>query len=339
LDTGLNEKDFRREKLMNKTRYLIIVGIVVAAVALAILFYTILGNHRPVITSLVAEPAKILPRQSCQIVCNATDPDGDELSYGWSASGGTISGITIAGEEATVTWTAPGSAGFYDVTVIVMDSCGSAVTDSVTITVRTNTSPAINNLTADADWTLPLGSLNVTCDASDPDGDELSYEWSTDGGDISGTGAVVNWIAPQGVGIYNVTVVVNDGYGGSATTTLPITVAPEQPPIIQELRITNDRDGGCYLKKDSGGYKVGQGKVYDIECIVADTSMELSYEWSCTGGELSGEGSLATWTAPNTTTKVTITVIVSDIARNMASKNLVLSVVGCSPCTFGSCVK
>jgi hypothetical protein len=272
-------------------------------------------------------------------VCNATDPDGDELSYGWSASGGTINGITIAEEEAMVTWTAPGSAGFYDVTVIVMDSRGSAVTDSVTITVRTNTSPAINSLTANADWTLPSGSLNVTCNATDPDGDELSYEWSTDGGDISGTGAVVNWIAPQGVGIYNVTVVVNDDYGGSATTTLPITVAPEQPPIIQELRITNDRDGGCYLKKDTGGYKVGQGKVYDIECIVADTSMELSYEWSCTGGELSGEGSLATWTAPNTTTKVTITVIVSDIADNMASKNLVLSVVGCSPCTFGSCVK
>lgn len=324
---------------MNKPRYLIIVGIVVAAVALAILFYTILGNHRPVITSLVAEPATILPRQSCQIVCNATDPDGEELSYGWSASGGTISGITIAGEEAMVTWIAPGSAGFYDVTVIVIDSRGSAITDSVTITVRTNTPPAINNLTADADWTLPLGSLNVTCDASDHDGDELSYEWSTDGGDISGSGAVVNWIAPQGFGIYNITVVVNDGYGGSATTTLPITVAPEQPPIIQELRITNDRDGGCYLKKDSEGYKVGQGKVYDIECIVADTSMGLSYEWSCTGGELSGEDSLATWTAPNMTTKVTITVIVSDIARNMASKNLVLSVVSCSPCTFGSCVK
>jgi hypothetical protein len=272
-------------------------------------------------------------------VCNATDPDGDELSYGWSASGGTISGITIAGEEATVTWTAPGSAGFYDVTVIVMDSRGSAVTDSVTITVRTNTSPAINSLTADADWTFPSGSLNVTCNASDPDGDELSYEWSTDGGDISGMGAVVNWTAPQEVGIYNVTVVVNDGYGGSATTTLPISIAPEQPPIIQELRITNDRDGGCYLKKDSGGYKVGQGKVYDIECIVADTSMELSYEWSCTGGNVSGEGSTITWTAPNTSVKVTITVIVSDIAGNMASKNLVLSVVGCSPCTFGSCVK
>lgn len=319
---------------MNKTRYLIIVGIVVAAVALAILFYTILGNHRPVITSLVAEPAKVLPRQSCQIVCNATDPDGDELSYGWSASGGTISGM-----GTTVTWTAPGSAGLYDVTVIVMDSRGSAATDSVTITIRTNASPAINNLTADADWTLPLGSLNVTCAASDPDGDELSYEWSSDGGDISGTGAVVNWIAPQGVGICNVTVVINDGYGGSATATLPITVASEQPPIIQELRITNDRDAGCYLKKDSGGYKVGQGKVYDIECIVADTSTELSYEWSCTGGGLSGEGSLVTWTAPNTTSKVTITVIVSDIADNMASKNLVLSVVSCSTCTFGSCVK
>jgi hypothetical protein len=230
----LNGKDFRREKPMSKKGYLVIVGIVVAAVALAILFYTILGNHRPVITSLVAEPAKVLPRQSCQIVCNATDPDGDELSYGWSASGGTINGITIAGEEAMVTWTAPGSAGFYDVTVIVMDSRGSAVTDSVTITIRTNISPAINSLTADADWTLPLGSLNVTCNASDPDGDELSYEWSTDGGDISGTGAVVNWIAPQGVGIYNVTVVVKSCV--SQTTVTEVATSRKTPGDIKSGR-------------------------------------------------------------------------------------------------------
>ena len=108
---------------MNKKRYLVIVGIVVAAVALSILFYTMLANHRPVITSLEAEPERVLPRGSCQIVCNATDPDGDELIYGWSAGGG---GIT--GEGATVTWTAPGSVGSYNVTVIVIDSRGGEVT-------------------------------------------------------------------------------------------------------------------------------------------------------------------------------------------------------------------
>ena len=313
---------------MNKKRYLVIVGIVVAAVALSILFYTMLANHRPVITSLEAEPERVLPSVSCQIVCNATDPDGDELSYGWSADGG---GIT--GEGATVTWTAPRSVGSYNVTVMVLDGCGGGVIKKVTIEVRANKPPTITSLIADADWTTPSGSLNVTCDASDPDGDELSYEWTATAGNITGTGPEVIWTAPQEVGIYYITVVVTDGHGSSDTRTLSPSVAPEQPPIIEALLITTDRYGHCYLKKYSGGYYVGKEQKYDIECIVSDTSIELFYEWSCTGGERSGEGSMITWTAPSTSGKVTVTVIVSDIAGNMASKNIILNVVSCSGCT------
>ena len=313
---------------MNKKRLLIIIGIVVVVVVvLAILFDTMLANHRPAITSLEAEPERVIPQGSCQIVCNATDRDGDELSYNWSASEG---GIT--GEGATVTWTAPRFEGSYNITVTVTDGRGGEDTDYVIITVRANKSPTITSLIADADWTFPLGSLQVTCDASDPDGDELSYEWSASGGNITGTGPEVTWTAPQEVGVYNITIVVRDSYGGSDTRTVPISVAPEEPPIIEQLLITAEH---CYLKKYSGGYYVGKEQMYDIECIVSETNIELSYEWSCTGGELSGKGSLVTWTAPNTTGKVTITVIVSDIAGNMASKNLVLSVVSCSTCTFG----
>jgi hypothetical protein len=317
---------------MNKKRYLIIVGIVVAAVVIAVVLDTMLVNHRPVIASLGAEPERVLPSASCQIICNAKDRDGDELSYNWSASGG---GIT--GEGATVTWTAPHSAGSYNVTVIVTDGRGGTVTNYVSITVRTNHSPTIDSLTTIAEWALPLGSLNVTCDASDSDGDELSYEWSTSGGNITGMGPEVTWTAPQEVGIYDITVVVKDSFGSSDTKMLPISVAPEQPPIIEMLEITKDRYGHCYLKPYSGGYYVGKEQMYDIECVVADTSIELFYEWSCTGGNISGEGSLIAWTAPNTSGEVTVTVIVSDIAGNMASKNLVLNVVSCSACTFGSC--
>jgi len=318
---------------MNKRRLLIIIVIVVAAVLLAILFDTMLANHLPAITSLEAEPERVIPRGSCQIVCNATDRDGDELSYNWSASGG---GIT--GEGATVTWTAPDSIGSYNTTVTVTDGRGGEDMDKVTIEVRANKSPTITSLTADADWTTPSSSIQVTCDASDPDGDGLSYEWTASGGNITGTGAAVNWTAPEEVGIYDVTVVVTDVHGGSATDSLPISVVTGQPPIIEQLLITKDRYGHCYLKKYSGGYYVGKEQKYDIECIVLDTSIELFYEWSYTGGEIfevSEDGSMISWTAPNTSGKVTVTVIVSDIAGNMVSKNLVLNVVSCSACTFG----
>lgn len=322
---------------MNKKRYLVITVIVVAAVLLAILLDAMLANHLPAITSMKAEPERVLPSGSCQIVCTATDHDGDELSYNWSAIGGEING-----EGATVIWTAPNSVGFYDVTVIATDGRGGEAMKTITIEVRTNKPPEINSLTADAVWTLRSGSLNVTCDATDPDGDELSYEWTaTTGGNISGTGASVNWTAPQEVDIYHITVVVTDAHGSADTQWLPVSVVTGQPPIIEQLLITKDRYGHCYLKKSGEKYLVGKGQKYDIECIVADVGIELFYDWSCEHGEISEiseDDSMITWTAPDKYLEETnITVIVSDIAGNMAPKNIILNVVGCSRCTFGSC--
>jgi len=312
---------------MNKKRYLIIVGIVAAAVALSILFYTMLVNHQPTITSLEADPERVLPRGNCQIVCNATDPDGDEPSYNWSASGG---GIT--GEGATVNWTAPKGAGSYNVTVIVTDGHGGEVTDYVTITVRTNRSPTINSLVANADWTTPSGNLQVTCDASDPDRDELNYEWTTTGGDIFSTGAAVNWTAPQEVGTCNVTVVVKDGYGGEDTKSLILSVALSPPPTIEDLTVTAKEPK--YLKKTSAGYTVWKAKEYNIECIASNTSGGVFYEWSCTGGNISGEGSMITWTAPNqSSVDVTVTVIVSDVTGNKVGKSIYFYVPSCA-CGF-----
>jgi hypothetical protein len=313
---------------MNRKRYLVIIVIVVAAVLLAILLDAVLANHMPAINSLKAEPERVTPLGFCQIVCTATDHDGDELSYNWSAIAGEING-----EGATVTWTAPHSVGLYDVTVVVTDGRGGEVTSTKTIEVRTNKPPEINSLTADAVWTLRSGSLNVTCDATDPDGDELSYEWTATGGNISGTGSVVNWTAPQEIGVYHVTVSVTDDHGSSATDSLSISVATEQPPIIEELVVTAEH---CYLKTYSWGYKVGKEQEYQIECTTEDTGVELSYNWSCEDGTISGGGSVITWTAPDEYLEnTTVTVVVYDITGNMVRKSVALNVVSCSKCTFG----
>jgi len=313
---------------MNKKRLPIIIGIVVAVVVLVVVFDTLLANHQPAIASLAA-PERVVPSGSCQIVCNATDRDGDELSYNWSASAG-----ELIGEGTTVTWMAPNSVGSYNITVTVTDGRGDEVTKQVTILVRNNRAPSITDLVADAGWTLPSGTAQLTCTASDPDEDELSYEWTASAGDISGTGEAVNWTAPEETGIYYVTVVAKDSHGSSDTRTLSLTVAQEEPPIIEELLITAEH---CYLKTYSWGYKVGKEQEYHIECIVSDNSSVVSYNWSCDDGEISGEGSTITWSAPNPpgSSDVTVTVVVSDIAGNMASKNVILNVVNCSPCTFG----
>ena len=322
---------------MNKKRLIVITVIVavivVAAMALAIQFRPTQANHPPTIISLEARPEKVTSGASCQIVCNATDPDGDQLSYEWSASGG-----QITGQGATVTWTAPQLIDSYDIVVRVTDGRGGEATHQITIEVRVNRSPTITSLVADADWTLPSGNINVTCNATDPDGDEPSYEWMASGGNITGTGTRVVWTAPEQVGAYNITVVVTDGYGGSDTATLPVTVVTGQPPIIEELKVTTIcRDGKYKLKTDNSKFKVEENLDYDIECLVADASTELSYKWSCTAGQIAGDGPRITWTTPNNPStsalKVTLSVEVSDIAGSTDNASITFEVVACSPCT------
>jgi hypothetical protein len=213
----------------------------------------------------------------------------------------------------------------------VTDPRGGEDTKQITIAVRIGNPPTITSLIADAAWATPLGSLQVTCIASDPDGDELSYEWSASGGGISGTGAVVTWTAPLDSGVYHVIVVVTDGYGGSDTRTVPVSVGTGQPPVIEDLLVTADH---CYLKTYSWGYKVGKLQEYHIECVVSGTSGGVSYEWSCNGGQISGQGSMITWTAPDASVDITVTVTVTDIAGKPVSKSVLLQVVACSPCTF-----
>ena len=189
--------------------------------------------------------------------------------------------------------------------------------------------PVITSLEAEADWTAPLGNLLVTCNVSSPDGDELNYKWSTTGGDIFGTGAVINWTAPEEVGMYDITVVVEDSQGRKDTGLIVLIASNGPPPIIEDLIVTAAHQ---YLKETTTGYRVAKTYDYDIECIASNTSDELVYEWSCDGGEIAGEGSMITWTAPNMDGDITVTVKVFDDLGNWVRKSIAFEVVSCDSC-------
>ena len=71
-------------------------------------------------------------------------------------------------------------------------------------------------------------SCSIECIASDPDNDELSYEWSADAGSIAGEGLTVTWTAPLEAPLEGgkaiVTVTVADNSGGIATENIIFTV-------------------------------------------------------------------------------------------------------------------
>jgi hypothetical protein len=188
----------------------------------------------------------------------------------------------------------------------------------------------IASLEAEAPWTAPLGSIGVTCTASSPDGYELSYNWSANGGNISGTGPEVIWTAPAEVGMYDITVVVNDGHGEEATGSIALTASNGPPPIIEGLNVTAEHE---YLKETTTGYKVAKTYEYIIACNASGNGI-LSYNWTCTGGNISGEGSTINWTAPNTACNVNVTVKVFDGVGNWVKKSIVFEVVDCSSCVF-----
>ncbi|MEN6521843.1 MAG: PA14 domain-containing protein [Armatimonadota bacterium] len=98
-------------------------------------------NEPPVISDLTADPNSVKTGETSNLTAVATDPDGDELTYSWSASGGSIQSST----GNTAVWKAPSTADGCTVTVSVSDGNNPAVTKSVAITVDGADDPVITN--------------------------------------------------------------------------------------------------------------------------------------------------------------------------------------------------
>jgi len=177
-------------------------------------------NHPPVIHYMTADE-EITLSGSAQIQCVATDKDKDTLSYQWSADGGMIEGT---GDN--VTWIPPDSVGDYTIEVTVTDRQGGEAVDSVTIAVvlKLNQPPTIISLTAEEEQVSKWMWTTIECIAQDPDGDELSFAWSTTDGAVDAEGATAKWTAPGRPGDYAVIVTVTDGRGGETVASVYLEV-------------------------------------------------------------------------------------------------------------------
>lgn len=177
-----------------------------------------------------------------------------------------------------------------------------------------NTPPAIVSLEARAQVVAPGDSVLVECVAEDVDGDELSYEWTSDRGTINGDAGAVAWTAPLEEGLARITVTVSDGGEESVSQSLAIVVRSNQRPVI--AGVTADLDW----------VRPGEGVL--IRCAAEDGDGDvMKYTWSATCGEISGEGDIVTWTAPDVETACTVTVVVEDgyDGRTTASVSVVSS--------------
>ena len=201
-----------------------------------------------------ATASKSVPENQTAVTdVDATDPDSDPLTY--SLAGGVDdSDFTINQTSGVLSFStppdfeAPGDANtdnVYEVTVAVSDGRGGSDSQQISVTV-TNVDEAPNQdptITSDgggatASKSVPENQTAVTdVDATDPDSDPLTYSLAggVDDSDftINQTSGVLSFSTPPDFeapgdantdNVYEVTVAVSDGRGGSDSQQISVTV-------------------------------------------------------------------------------------------------------------------
>jgi len=232
-------------------------------------------NASPIISSLNATPKEGKVPLIVAFSCEASDPEGSDLSYYWDFNGdGQVDKITQDG-NTTYTFLEPGN---YTVNVTVVDDVGNRVSKNTVVKVLSpaqNHSPVIKSLTVNpSSGEAPL-LVNISCDAVDPDGDTIVYKWdfNRDGiYDSITTSNTITHLFPS-PGSYKVTVEVVDSEGAMATKSVIVNVLSQsgnQYPIIKSFSAT-PQSGQAPL-------------VVKFQCEASDPDgSALIYEWDFNG--------------------------------------------------------
>jgi hypothetical protein len=181
----------------------------------------------------------------------SNDADGDTLTYAWSF----VSKASNSAELSDTTVVNPNfmayESGTYVVELIVNDGSVDSAPDEVTVTATLgNATPVADAGTDQNVQTFTIVDLNAS-GSSDADGDPLTYNWTMTSKPLSSATLLLNTTSEEPSfeadleGVYEVSLVVNDGTIDSASDTVQITASTaNSAPVAdagpdQEV-ITND---------------------------------------------------------------------------------------------------
>jgi len=185
-----------------------------------------------------------------------------------------------------------------------------------------NEPPVVESFTADPDEVEKGEESIITATATDPEGDELTYELSAEAGELTGTGPQWTWKAPDDVGRYELTLIVSDGRGNTDMASLSVTVVDDGGPVEPE---NHPPDIKSFTSSED---TVVTGGTVDLTVIAQDPDADvMEYEYTFTMGQVSGSGNFVQYVAPAIPGTARVTVVVSDGRGGTDTASLDITVV------------
>lgn len=215
-------------------------------------------------------PAVVPPRGTAVVQVDAIDPDGDRLFFRYSAESGTVT--PDPSNPALATYVDRGISAESDrLTVTVTDSRSTSATLTRTVPLQGNRRPVVS-LSRIVDECHPPCRITFTAEASDPEGEELSYVWS---GCTGGTERTSPCFIEH-PGTVGAAVTVTDPQGGVTTVTAEVQ-GTNRPPAIRGVQDAPQGEPRLLVfENDPDGDRMVCGWWGDCRCLGSDQSFNLN---------------------------------------------------------------
>lgn len=209
----------------------------------------------------------------------SSDPDNDSLTYRWIVNGQEIGQVAIVDARLGI--------GLHTILLTVQDGRGGISTATATLQVTPRIianrppvaviAPMPNSITA----TDPAGvvvQLNGE-GSNDPDGDPLTYIWQVDGQEV-GRGMRISVLI--GIGSRSIRLTVDDGRGGTNTTTTGLEILPVEMSVQSVSPNVLSRNNAAILVIKGTGFSPqafvtisGSGVLLDTYYSRSETSLSV----------------------------------------------------------------
>jgi len=205
-------------------------------------------NYPPRIKSLAMADSVAVINTNMLFYCTAEDKETEQLNYEWYVDNVSHPGIEI------MDWDVPSDTGYYEIKCKVTDEGG--LTDEKSIMAKVvekiNYPPVIESIIANPRVIIIGETSEICCIASDENGDQLTYSWSAQSGNISGSGNSIEYTSPDFQGIYYIKCEVTDTEGAKDVDSLSVLVQDPEQGQTGELVAKYDFDGSAWDNSGNG---------------------------------------------------------------------------------------